>query len=102
MDAYNIDKKMKQTEQVTKLYTDGVLRRECAAYVADPYLCDDLLQELYLILIGKDPAKMAKLIETGEIIPYIRRTIRTQLYGNRTAVSKILRKEMITLNEQIL
>ena len=49
---------------------------------------EDLCQDLYLELLGKDPDKLRHLYESGEIMPYIVRTLQLQFKDNRNKYFK--------------
>lgn len=52
----------------------------------------DLSQIVYMILLTMDEDKLRDLWEHNEIDFYIRRVIRTQLYGNRTEYDRDCRR----------
>lgn len=52
----------------------------------------DLAQIVYLALLRMDEDKLRDLWETGDIDFYLRRVIRTQLYGKRTDFDRDCRR----------
>ena len=52
----------------------------------------DLSQIVYLALLRMDEDKLRDLWETGDIDFYLRRVIRTQLYGRRTDFDRDCRR----------
>lgn len=53
---------------------------------------EDLAQIVYLALLKMDEDKLRDLWETGDIDFYLRRIIRTQLYGRRTDFDRDCRR----------
>lgn len=53
---------------------------------------EDLSQIVYLALLRMDEDKLRDLWETGDIDFYLRRIIRTQLYGKRTDFDRDCRR----------
>lgn len=57
----------------------------------DPADREDLAQIVYLALLRMDEDKLRDLWDHGEIDFYLRRVIRTQLYGKRTDYDRDVR-----------
>jgi len=57
----------------------------------DPADREDLAQIVYLALLKMDEDKLRDLWDSGEIDFYLRRVIRTQLYGKRTDYDREVR-----------
>jgi len=82
--------KERRVERFAQLYAG---RRELDADL------EDLSQIVYLHLLKMDEAKLRDLWETGDIDFYIRRVVKTQLFGKRTDYDRdVLRFRRRTTN----
>ena len=73
---------MKQRDNnliISTLYKKGVIRDECQRFVPDKYLCDDLVNDVAIILMGKPSELIFDLFRKGEIVWYIRRIVKNQV-----------------------
>ena len=73
---------MKQRDNnliIATLYQKGVIRDECLKFVPDKYLCDDLVNDVAIILMGKPSELIWNLCQKGEIVFYIRRIVKNQV-----------------------
>ena len=64
---------------IAVLYQKGVIRDECLKLVPDKYLCDDLVNDVAIILMGKPSELIFDLFRKGEIVWYIRRIVKNQV-----------------------
>lgn len=64
---------------VATLYQKGVIRDECLKLVPDEYLCNDLVNDVAIILMGKPSELIWNLFQKGEIVFYIRRIVKNQV-----------------------
>ena len=74
--------RMKQRDNnliIATLYQKGVIRDECLKLVPDKYLCDDLVNDVAIILMGKPSELILNLFQKGEIVFYIRRIVKNQV-----------------------
>lgn len=75
---------------VSKLAKDKVIERLIPYSKGRPFsgTSEDLAQDLYMELLGKDPEKLKQLYETGEIRPYLVRSLQLQFKDNRNKYYK--------------
>ena len=64
---------------IASLFLKGVIRDECQRFVPDKYLCDDLVNDVAIILMGKPNELIWDLFRKGEIVFYIRRIVKNQV-----------------------
>ena len=64
---------------ISVLYKKGIIRDECQRFVPDKYLCDDLVNDVAIILMGKPSELIFDLFRKGEIVWYIRRIVKNQV-----------------------
>ena len=64
---------------IATLYQKGVIRDECQRFVPDKYLCDDLVNDVAIILMGKPNELIWDSFRKGEIVFYIRRIVKNQV-----------------------
>ena len=73
---------MKQRDNnliIATLYQKGVIRDECLKLVPDKYLCDALVNDVAIVLMGKPSELILNLFQKGEIVFYIRRIVKNQV-----------------------
>ena len=86
---------MTRSEVVELTARERVVERICANITHLPQGSadlQDLSQIVYLALLRMDEDKLRDLWETGDIDFYLRRVIRTQLYGKRTDFDRDCRR----------
>ena len=64
---------------IATIYQKGLIRDECQKFVPDKYLCDDLVNDVAIILMGKPSELILDLFQKGEIVFYIRRIVKNQV-----------------------
>ena len=73
---------------IATLYQKGVIRDECQRFVPDKYLCDDLVNDVAIILMGKPSELIWNLFQKGEIVFYIRRIVKNQVFSSTSPFYK--------------
>lgn len=59
-------------------YAKGEIKTECRKVCPDKYLCDDLTQEVTLIMMSKPDDVVVGLNERGELLRYIYKVAKNQ------------------------
>ena len=59
-------------------YAKGEIKAECRKVCPDKYLCDDLTQEVTLIMMSKPDDVVVGLNERGELLRYIYKVAKNQ------------------------
>lgn len=72
---------MIKNEIITAYYAKGLIFGECSKLCKDAYLCQDLAQEVTLIMMGKDESFIQGLNERGEMLFYIYKVAKNQYYS---------------------
>ena len=87
--AYFCDMKQRDNNLIiATLYQKGVIRDECQRFVPDKYLCDDLVNDVAIILMGKPSELIFDLFRKGEIVWYIRRIVKNQVCSQTSPFHK--------------
>ena len=84
---------------ITAYYAKGLIFGECSKLCKDAYLCQDLAQEVALIMMEKDESVIQGLNERGEMLFYIYKIAKNQYCSKTSPFYKKYKKfEMITDN----
>lgn len=69
---------MIKNEIITAYYAKGLIFAECSKLCKDTYLCEDLTQEVTMIMMDKDESFIQGLNERGELLFYIYKVAKNQ------------------------
>lgn len=69
---------------VTEIYEEGLLRELCENIRVSSNDIDDLMQEIYIILLGYDEKKIVEMYEKKQLKFFIVRIIQNQ-YNSKTS-----------------
>lgn len=75
---------MNKNEIITAYYAKGLILGECSKLCKDAYLCQDLAQEVTMIMMDKDETFIQGLNERGELLFYIYKVAKNQ-YCSKTS-----------------
>lgn len=67
------------------LYEQGIIKDTCKRFCKDESLCNDLCQEVTLILLSKPQAKIDSLNKDGKLLGYIYTTVKQQYCSDSSA-----------------
>lgn len=67
------------------LYEQGFIQDICGRFCKDAVLCEDLCQEVTLILLSKPKAKIDTLNKDGKLLGYIYMIVKQQYYSDSSA-----------------
>jgi hypothetical protein len=84
-------------------YAKGLIWGECSKLCHDAYLCGDLVQEVTLIMLGKDSKLISELNEKGELLFYIYKVAKNQFCSKTSPFySKYVKFQNLIENEEIV
>ena len=65
-------------------FKKGLIRQQCQKVCKNPFLCDDLEQEVTMIMMDKEPELIEQLNAKGEFLFYVLRVVKNQ-FNSRTS-----------------
>lgn len=75
---------MIKNEIIEAYYAKGLIFDECSKLCKDTYLCEDLAQEVTMIMMNKDESFIQGLNERGELLFYVYKVAKNQ-YCSKTS-----------------
>jgi hypothetical protein len=91
--ANEIVKNSIKSDIITMIYKQGVILDVCKMYCQDRYLLDELVQEVVIIMLGKDNDLVVGLNERGELVRYISQVAKHQFCSSTSPFYKTYKKQ---------